>query len=208
MSMENFLSQLAETGDDTALLDFCRRRVLHGTPAVFQGDEEKYYSFRKRIADEFQINFHEIFITGSAKLGFSPHKKKLFDLDSDIDVALISSVLYDQMMEFIHGYQMELRENRKAVSIEEIKRYHKFLEYSAIGWMRPDLLPTSFQVNDLKTKWFAFFSSISHGSSEVGNYKVTAGAFKSYSHLERYTVSGLISLKANLKIGEVNAATN
>ncbi len=206
--MEEFLKQLAELPDEESLLDFCRRRSLHGTPAIFLGNEDAYYLFRKRIADKFQINFHEVFITGSAKLGFSPHKKKPFDLDSDIDIALISSVLYDRMMDFIHDYQMELRENRKAVSSVEIKGYHKFLEYSAIGWMRPDLLPTSFRVEELKTEWFAFFDSISHGKSEVGNYKVTAGAFKSYGHLERYTVSGLRSLKTNLQIGALYAAAN
>jgi hypothetical protein len=206
--MDEFLKQLTALTDEESLLDFCRRRTLHGTPAVFLGDEDAYYSFRKRIADKFQINFHEVFITGSAKLGFSPHKRKLFDLDSDIDIALISSTLYDRMMDFIHDYQMELRENRKAVSLGEIKGYHKFLEYSAIGWMRPDLLPTSFRVKALKTEWFAFFDSISHGKSEVGNYKVTAGAFKSYSHLERYAISGLRSLKTNLQIGSLYVTTN
>jgi len=206
--MEEFLKQLAELADEESLLDFCRRRTLHGTPAIFHSNEDAYYSFRKQIADKFEINFHEVFITGSAKLGFSPRKRKLFDLDSDIDVALISSVLYDRMMDFIHDYQMELRENRKAVSWDEIKGYHKFLEYSAIGWMRPDLLPTSFRVEELKTEWFEYFDSISHGRSEIGNYKVTAGAFKSYGHLERYTVSGLRSLKTKLQIGALYADAN
>lgn len=206
--MDEFLKNLAELSDEESLLDFCRRRTLHGTPEIFHGNEDAYYSFRKRIADKFQINFHEVFVTGSAKLGFSPHKKKPFDLDSDVDVALISSDLYDRMMDFIHDYQMELRENRKAVSLDEIKKYHKFLEYSAIGWMRPDLLPTSFRVKELKNEWFAFFDSISYGKSEIGNYKVTAGAFKSYGHLERYAISGLRSLKTNLQIGALYASTN
>ena len=190
------------------MLDFCRRRSLHGTPLVFKGNEDAYYEFRKRIANKFEINFHEVFITGSAKLGFSPHKEKLFDYDSDIDIAIISAQLYDRIMSFIHDYQMELRENRKAVSFDELKGYHKFLEYGAIGWMRPDLLPTSFRVNELKSDWFDFFDSISHGKSEVGNYKVTAGAFKSYLHLERYTLSGLRSLRIKLQVGAINAAAN
>lgn len=206
--MDVFLRHLAGLSGEDDLLDFCRRRALHGTPAVFQGDEDAYYSFRKRIADHFHINFHEVFITGSAKLGFSPHKRKLFDLDSDIDVALVSSALYDRIMEYIHVYQMELRENRKAVTSEELKRYHKFLEYGAIGWMRPDLLPTSFRIKQLKMEWFAFFDSISHGRSEIGNYKVTAGAFKGYDHLERYILSGLRSLRTSLQIGDLNAASN
>ena len=175
---------------------------------VFNGNEDAYYEFRKRIANKFEINFHEVFITGSAKLGFSAHKRKPFDYDSDIDVALISAKLYDHIMSSIHTYQMELRENRKAVSDEELKQYHKFLEYGAIGWMRPDFLPTSFRVSDLKREWFDFFDSISYGKSEVGNYKVTAGAFRSYFHLESYTLSGLRSLRTKLQVGAINAAAN
>lgn len=206
--MNNFLEELTVTPDESSLVDFCRRRSLHGTPAVFKENEDAYYSFRKRIAERFGINFHEVFITGSAKLGFSPHKRKLFDYDSDIDIAIISAELYDRIMSSIHDYQMELRENRKAVSYNELKGYHKFLEYGAIGWMRPDMLPTSFRINELKSDWFDFFDSISHGKSEVGNYKVTGGAFKSYSHLERYTLSGLRSLRTTLQVGAINAATN
>ena len=86
-------------------------------------------------------------------------------------------------MGYIHEYQLELRENRKVVSERELGGYHQFLEYGAMGWMRPDLLPTSFRVKDLKDGWFEFFKSISYGSSAVGNYKVNAGVFKSHSHL-------------------------
>lgn len=206
--MKDFLETLAATSDESEVLDLCRRSSLHGTPEIFNNRENDYYNFRKRIAQKFDINFHEIFITGSAKLGFSPYKLKIFDYDSDIDVAIISSDLYERIMLSIHSYQMGLRDNRKAVSTDELKNYHKFLEYGAIGWMRPDLLPTSFRVSELKREWFDFFDSISHGKSEVGNYKVTAGAFKSYLHLEKYTLSGLNSLRTKLQIGAINVTTN
>ena len=208
MALETFLAALAATTDDTALLDFCRRSSLHGTPTIFNGNEDAYYNFRKRIAEKFSISFHEVFITGSAKLGFSPHKRKLFDYESDIDIAIISTSLYEKIMDSIHDYQMGLRNNRRAVTVDELKRYHHFLEYSAIGWMRPDLLPTSFRVQELKRDWFDFFDSISHGKSEVGNYKVTAGAFKSYSHFERYALSGLRSLRTNIQVGALNVNAN
>lgn len=198
--MQEFLKNLAQADTDEGLLDFCRRTSLHGTPFVFHGREDDYYNFRKKIAQKFDVSFHEIFITGSGKLGFSPRKNKIFDYDSDIDVALISSDLYDKIMSYIHGYQMELRENRRAVSAREIEKYHKFLEYGAIGWMRPDLLPTSFRIKDIKNDWFDFFDSISYGKSEVGNYKVTAGAFKSYAHLEKYTLSGLRSIRGKIQM--------
>lgn len=40
--------------------------------------------------------------------------------------------------------------------------------YLIKGWMRPDKLPTSFQIDLLKTEWFDFFESISYEKSEVG----------------------------------------
>lgn len=199
--MQEFIKSLSEADTDDKLLDFCRRTSLHGTPFVFSGREDDFYKFRKRIANKFEISFHEIYITGSGKLGFNPRKGKVFDYDSDIDVAIISSELYEKIMSFIHGYQMELREDRRAVSLRELEQYHKFLEYGAIGWMRPDLLPTSFRVREIKNDWFDFFDSISHGKSEVGNYKVTAGAFKSYAHLEKYTLSGLRSVRSKVQMG-------
>jgi len=208
VTMQEFLQNLAEANTEESLLDFCRRKSLHGTPFVFNGNEDVYYNFRKRIADKFDISFHEVFITGSGKLGFSLRKNKLFDYDSDIDIALISSNLYDKIMSYIHTYQMELRENRRAVSIRELEQYHRFLEYGAIGWMRPDLLPTSFRIREVKEDWFDFFDSISHGKSEAGNYKITAGAFKSYAHLEKYTLSGLRSMRSKAQMENKHVTSN
>lgn len=199
--MQSFLDQLTSLSSEDELLDFCRKRVIHGTPFVFDQREDDYYEFRKKIADHIQVNYFDVMISGSAKLGFSPVKKKAFDLDSDIDVSIVSTALFDRIMGSIFDYQMALRQNRKAVSSSELSRYHQFLEYGAMGWMRPDLLPTSFRVDELKREWFEFFKSISNGKSEVGNYKVSAGVFKSYRHLETYVVSGLQAVKTGLIVG-------
>lgn len=195
MKLEDFLSIIKATETDEDLLDLCRKQILHGTPHVFQNKDEEFYDFRKRISSKFNIQFYEIYITGSAKLGFSPFKNKYFDYDSDIDVAIVSPSLYEEIMMSISEYQMQVRKNRKAITLDEIKMYHSFLEYVALGWIRPDKLPISFQMNSIKDDWFDFFRSISNGKSEVGNYQVTAGIFKSYIHLEKYIYSGIYDLK-------------
>lgn len=59
-----------------------------------------------------------------------------------------------------------------------------------------------------KKDWFQFFNSISYGKSEVGNYKVNAGVFKSYEHLEDYIVSGLSSIKRRKIVRKVNDKSN
>ncbi|EGG93512.1 hypothetical protein IMCC1989_1134 [gamma proteobacterium IMCC1989] len=195
--MEEFYRELIQQDTDELVLDFCRKKVIHGTPFIFSGREEDFYSFRKLVANQFKVPFHEVYIVGSAKLGFSPHKGRMFDLNSDVDIAIVSGLLFDQIMEIIRGYQMELRNSKRNVSENELGLYHQFLEYVALGWIRPDKLPLSFQIGDLKGKWFEFFESISYGRSVAGNYKVAAGAFKSYHHLEMYLVSGMKDLKTS-----------
>jgi predicted nucleotidyltransferase len=195
VNLEDFLLAL-EAQDTTELqYDFCRKFVLHGTPYIFNGRDDEFYEFRKRISNKFKIPFHEIYITGSGKLGFSPHKRKRFDYDSDIDVAIISPFLFESIMRNIADYQMRFRKARTVVRECELTMYHEFLEYVALGWIRPDKLPISFQMKTFKNDWFEFFQELSYGKSEVGNYKVNAGVFKSYEHLEDYIVSGLLDVR-------------
>ena len=116
MDLQNFLESLRKLKNDEELIDYCRKYVIHGTPYIFIDREDKYYEFRKRIANNFNIFFNEVFITGSAKLGFSPRKRKNFDYDSDIDIAIISNQLYEEILESIRCYQMELRKARRSIT--------------------------------------------------------------------------------------------
>ena len=195
MNLDGFIIELKSKTTDEDVLDFCRKYVLHGTPYVFKARDNDYYEFRKKIANKFNIPFHEVFITGSAKLGFSPFKNKLFDYDSDIDIALISPKLFETIMKNIGNYQINFRKNRAVVNDYELNMYHEFLEYVALGWIRPDKLPISFQMSAFKDDWFEFFRAISENKSEVGNYKVNAGVFKSYQHLEDYIFDGINDIK-------------
>ena len=186
-----FIAEACNCSSDIDLLDFLRRKVLHGTPYVFKDREDEFYNFRKKIAEEFGVYFQEIYITGSAKLGFSYLNETEFSLDSDVDVAIISAKLFDKYMCNIAKFQMRLRQSRTSISVYEERDYHKFLEYVAIGWIRPDKLPVSFFMKEIKDDWFDYFRSISNGKSDVGNYKVNAGVFRSYKHLEDYISEGL-----------------
>ncbi|MBF2056352.1 MAG: hypothetical protein IGQ45_03810 [Cyanobacterium sp. T60_A2020_053] len=206
-NLDTFLNRLIYLDSEEEIIDFGRKYLIHGTPYIFNNQEDEYYEFRKKISNQFNIAFYEIYITGSAKLGFSPYKQKLFDYDSDIDIAIVSSQLYETMLEPIYYYQMELRKARQNITLNELRQYHSFLEYTAIGWIRPDKLPLSFNVEILKQEWFDFFKSISYGKSEVGDYKVSAGIFKSYSHYEKYTISSLKQIINTQQIRNKNVNT-
>jgi hypothetical protein len=68
----------------------------------------------------------------------------------------------------------------------------KFIRYLSTGWMRPDLLPSNtIEFEKIRHEWDEFFRNISYGKSEVGNYKVKAGLFKSQRYAEKYYRSSI-----------------
>jgi hypothetical protein len=186
MTLRKFNELLLSADSFDARQHFVHKHIFHGTPYVFRGREFDFFEFKSRIANKFKIGFHEIFIVGSGKLGFSYYKGTEFSYDSDIDVVLVNSRLFERYARQICDYQYKLDEARQAVTAREMRMYRDFLQYFIKGWMRPDKLPTSFQVHLLKDEWFDFFQSISFGRSEVGNYKVAAGLYKNYWYLEKY----------------------
>lgn len=192
-NLNTFNEKLISIIEEDNLLHFLRRHVTHGIPYIFNNREEEFYDFRKRISDKWKVNFYDIYITGSANLGFSYFKETKFSYESDIDVAIVSSELYENILKYIENFQWNIRERNILLSENDIKEYHSFLEYLAIGWIRPDKLPLQIKSNSVKLKndWFKFFKSISYGKSEVGNYKVTAGIYKSYYHFENYVLNGI-----------------
>ncbi len=58
-------------------------------------------------------------------------------------------------------------------------------------------MPFALKLKDFKNEWFEFFKSISYNNSEVGDYKVTAGVFRSHLHLERYSVDSMRKVQEN-----------
>jgi len=197
MTLCDFKDELFATDEDD-LLHFVRKRVFHGIPKVFEERQDDYFEFRNRIANKFEVKYHEVLIVGSAKLGFSYYKEKDFDYDSDIDVAIVNNRLFDEFFSRITTFQYNLDNSFTSITNKQSDRYFRFLKYFVKGWMRPDLLPQTFKMDLIKDEWFEFFKSISFGKSEVGNYKVNAGLFKSFENLERYQLIGMQEYKKKL----------
>lgn len=62
------------------------------------------------------------------------------------------------------------------------------------GWMRPDMLPSKISGKLSKQEWFDYFKSISYEHNLAGNYKVSAGLFKSFEYMECYYLNSLKKL--------------
>lgn len=195
ITKEDLLQKVSESNDYDECLKIVRKYIIHGTPFVFNNKENDYYEFRDLIAKKFQINFHEVLILGSAKLGYSYHKDSTFSSDSDIDVALVNENLFEEYYKSICDFQYELDKGRETMTDYENKQYQLFMQYLIKGWMRPDKLPSKLKISTMRQEWFDFFKSISNGNSTVGNYKVSGGLFKNYNYMEKYYVESLLKLK-------------
>ena len=140
---------------------------------MFDNREEDYFEFRNTIAKHFGIGFHEVFIVGSSKLGYSYHKDSTFSLESDIDVVLVNENLFESFYYNVCEYQYGIDNGLVTITQAERTVYNQFLKYLV-------------QNSAIKSEWFNFFESISYGKSPVGNYKVSGGLFKNYNYLEKY----------------------
>ena len=157
---------------DVSLL--VQRHVTTGPSFLL--DDDSYHLLRARIAEEFGLHPNEILIVGSAKLGFSlvrEQRYRPFGEESDIDVAVVSSGLFDTFAQATFDYWRQSR---------YWTRYETYLKYLFRGWIRPDLLPPSLAE---QTRWWEFFRSLT-AEGTFGSYQIRAGLYKSWHYLDSY----------------------
>lgn len=157
-------------------IQIVRKHILYGESCILPQD--KYFDLRSKIAERFQLHPNEVLVVGSAKLGFSIVPNKLyrpFCDESDIDVAIVSSKLFDEIWETVFSY------NHEGGYWSE---YHEFIRYFFRGWIRPDKLPRS-SVFQVRKDWWEFFREVAR-SGMYGEYNIAGALYKSWFFLENY----------------------
>lgn len=200
ITKEEFKKQIIDLDNRDKKRIFIQKFFFNGLPIVLK-TESDYFEFKRAISQNFIVNHYDVFIVGSSKLGFSPYKLTDFNYNSDIDVVIANEKLFDSFFEIVCEYQYSIKKNIIRLDSEQLRKYHKFIKYFVMGWMRPDLIPTnSKDFESIRKKWDVFFDSLSYGKSEVGNYKVKGGLFKNLSYAERYYLTTIDEIQAKLKI--------
>ncbi len=141
-------------------------------------EPEAFDELLRRIRKFFDAPEMEIILVGSAALGFSPVEKpregkrafRGFSEQSDIDLALLDPATFDRY--WLAAYR---HKNRRPDWPSNLLG-----EYFFAGWFRPDLAPTTFA---MRNQWFDFFRRV---SSEVLDFHVTAGLYRSADFLNEY----------------------
>jgi hypothetical protein len=79
-------------------LDRSRRLFIEDRSEALKDHREIEYHIKKEVSSFFNVNYSSISFTGSAQLGYSIHKNKLFTRrESDLDIACIDINLYQRV---------------------------------------------------------------------------------------------------------------
>jgi hypothetical protein len=173
-----------------ATYQIVQKHILLSNSFVLTRDID--YALRAAVADHFELRPEEVYIVGSAKLGFSiaPDKRyKPFHDRSDIDIAIASERLFDHMWHRVLEYWNETKYWTK---------FSDFKHYLFRGWIRPDMLPPSRKFVAAQN-WWDFFQELTQ-SRQFGPYKIRAGLYKSADFLQVYQSDCVNQCKTKLGV--------
>ena len=174
--------------DSNSLNRIMNKYLLYGIPYIFESNEDIYFQLKEEISEHFGIQQTQIFVVGSAKLGFSIAPHKLFkhvNEDSDVDVAIICDSLFDYFWKETYKYNITIVSRNE----EEDRNYRMFLDYLYKGWVRPDYLPCH-----MRKEWFEFFKKL-YGKYER---KIAAGIYRDNEFFMDYHRTNLKRIRREL----------
>lgn len=157
-------------------LQIFRKYFLSG--ACYTLGDDHHYRLKEEVCEHFSVEFNDVILVGSGKLGFSikPNKRYVpFGDESDIDLAIVSTNLFERIWEEAYLYKK---------SSADWPNKNIFFKYVSEGWIRPDKLPPS-KYFAFTERWWRFFNEITK-SNRYGPYKIRAGLYYSHFFLKEY----------------------
>jgi len=171
--ISKFNEDLQTYNDDDLIKKLYR---LNMQPVCMSND--RYFNLKNLVSTKFGLDMTDVFMVGSGKLGFTikPNEQyRLFSDKSDIDLAIVSNELFEQIWKSLFLYKEEIKYWPKEM---------KFKEYLFKGWIRPDYLPPSKLFQDGEN-WWNFFQELT-SSGDYGPYRIRAGLYHSHFFFESY----------------------
>lgn len=192
MNREELKSRIGQRGKDKFLYEFllCNSYDKYFYPK----DRDLLWSLKKDFSKAFGLCIREIEIAGSAKIGISYNKgkyNKRFDENSDIDIIIVSSSLFDNLWLKV----VEFDKNNFKLDESERINLNQTLNYINEGIISPDKLPL--ELEPRKEIWDIFekFS----GKPEYDYRKVRGRIFKNWFFVERYYLNSFHLLEKEIQ---------
>ena len=147
-----------------------RRLFVEDRAKALEMQREVEYEIKEKISDFYDVRYSDIAFAGSAQLGFSPHKNRIFvPATSDLDVACISASLYQKGWADVITSTRAFTDDTKfsGLSAHEISRFKDGLLRR--GMMRVEIMPRS----RISLEWKAFEERLSRAHASIfGSIKV------------------------------------
>ncbi len=153
-----------------------RKHILLSNSQVLTDDQ--YFQLKESISEKYSVNFTDVVMVGSAKLGFSIKPGRRwgeFGDDSDIDIAIVSRSLYEKYWKLLYQYSS---------NGGYWPRLGEFQKFFFRGWIRPDKLPPGHLFKEAN-EWWEYFNAITQ-AGEFGAYPIKAGLYHSWNFLESF----------------------
>lgn len=170
--LDSFKADLSSL-DDTQVVN---KYYLSGS--AFALTDDGHFKLRQTVATQFQVEYTDVFLVGSAKLGFSIKPSRRFQPfadKSDIDVVIVSRNLFERVWQEVYAFSN---------SGGYWPKMKTFKDYHFEGWIRPDKLPLEPSFIFTRT-WWDFFEHLSGGGT-FGPYRIRGGLYYSRFFLEQY----------------------
>jgi hypothetical protein len=175
--------------------------------------ENEEYIFKYELAQQLNIKMNNIVFVGSAQIGVSikPMDEKFlraFDSSnailrkrSDIDVAIVSSNIYQEINKKLQNYTNFYKNKENWISNkfypDNEKRYflcNNYFEYFARGWLRVDFLPLGFECSEIDV-----FSRLREKFLNEKKIKVSFAIYNNWYDLLDYQLMAI--KEAKVKVG-------
>lgn len=159
-------------------------------------DREPFYAF---LEDKLEISRENIYVVGSAKLGYScaPHEYgRRFNRDSDIDIAIVSDVLFDK---YWHNMLDWSYAKRGTIDRDEKNKISEYRKTIMKGFVNPhykyphDFPRDQFNERVFRVKWQSALRGMSSltGTTEIHLHDVKARLYRTKEHALMYHFDGL-----------------
>lgn len=162
-----------------------RRHITYGSAYALTDD--LHFGLKDEVSRRFGVHPSEVLVVGSAKLGFSLKPSELFRSfweQSDIDIAIVSPVLFDQLWSEVFDYEL-----RGGSWPEQLA----FKEYLFKGWIRPDKVPQGASFPTGRAMW-DYFIELTR-ARRFGPYRLRGAVFRSWRFLEAYQAVAVTSCR-------------
>lgn len=160
--------------------EIARKIYLTYPTSALIGNEERQFQILNEISEYFNIPITNVQVVGSAKTGYSFHKRTNFDSKtSDLDIAIIDANLFISYSEWVLKATDGFSNRVDFPIIDGKSTYQQYINCIAKGIFRPDLMPSGKK----RLSWLKFFGGLSSKNKDIFK-SINAGIYLSQTYFE------------------------